>query len=164
MDRDQRSLAEFGSALLSLLSQFGQASLFWCVKQEWDISLVFFLAFGVESATGLLALLFPTCIMGVCSSKCLGVVALPYKAAEAEGGRGRVGGEKSQHPAAGVGRGPKAGEPLGRTPVFFGLLPASEVRSPEWANPKKYGWTHGPKQLTVSPQEAQDSKCIPYKP
>lgn len=43
--------------------------------------------------------------MGVTSSQRLRAVLLPYKAAEAEGGRGRVGGEKSQHPAAGPGRG-----------------------------------------------------------
>lgn len=43
--------------------------------------------------------------MGVSSFLRLGVVALPYKAAEAEGGRSRVGGEKSQHPAVGAGRG-----------------------------------------------------------
>lgn len=105
-------------------SQFEQGSVFWWVKwewREWDISLVFFLAFGVDPATGLLALLFPTCIMGVSSSKRLGVVALPYKAAEAEGGRGRVGGEKSQHPAAGAGWGPEAGEPLGGSQSLLDL-------------------------------------------
>ncbi|CAK6445988.1 unnamed protein product [Pipistrellus nathusii] len=80
--------------------------------------------------------------MGVSSSQRLGVVALPYKAAEAEGGRGRVGGEKSQHPAAGAGRGarsaaPEAGEPLGWPAAPFGPLPASYGRLPAQADSKE---------------------------
>lgn len=65
--------------------------------------------------------------MGVNSSQRLGVVVLPYKAAEAEGGRGRVGGEESQHPAAGAEAlaavEPEAREPLRRPQPPLGLSP-----------------------------------------
>lgn len=91
--------------------------------------------------------------MGVNSSQRLGVVVLPYKAAEAEGGRGRVGGEESQHPAAGAEAlaavEPEAREPLRRPPASSGPLPASAVRPPGGADPKEYGRTHGLKQLAA---------------
>lgn len=101
------------------------------------------------------------------------MVALPYKAAEAEGGQGRVGGEKSQHPAVGAGwggagapavAGLDAWEQLGKPAPSCGPLPANDVRPPEWAGPKEYGWIHGPNLLEAGLQEAQDTKRIPYKP
>lgn len=47
-----------------------------------------------------------------------------------------MGGEKSQHPAAGAGAG---GRGAAEEATSSGLLPSSAVRSPEWANPKEYG-------------------------
>lgn len=73
-----------------------------------------------------------TCAMGVSSPQRLGVAALPYKAAEAEGGRGRVGGEKSQHPAAGAGRGCPRRRAGGRGA-------AGEACSLLWASPRFLG-------------------------
>lgn len=98
--------------------------------------------------------------MGVNSSQRLGVVVLPYKAAEAEGGRGRVGGEESQHPAAGAEAlaavEPEAREPLRRPPASSGPLPASAVRPP---GIRPNTWS----KAARSP-EAQNTKCISCKP
>lgn len=80
---------------------------------------------------------------------------LPYKAAEAEGA-GRVGGEKSQHPAAGAGCGVRGAARLeagaaGKAIASFGPLLALDVRPSEAADPRDNGRTHILTKLPASP-------------
>lgn len=77
--------------------------------------------------------------MGVSSPQRLGVVALPYKAAEPRAGEAVWVERNHNIRLQGRGGGPEAKEPLGRPTTSSGPLPASDVRSPEGANSKEYG-------------------------
>lgn len=91
------------------------------------------------------------------------MAALPYKAAEAEG-TGRVGGEKSQHPAAGAGYGVRGtgcgwagleASATGKALASFSPLLALEACPSEAADLRDDGRTHILTKLPASRQETQ---------